>query len=84
MNCENCGHEVSAFPKGPLTPTERETYDFIAEYTRQHGYAPTLSEVCQKFGLRSPSSAHERIEGLQRKGWIYKREHNAQRAIELV
>ncbi len=55
-----------------LTPRQKEILDFIKEYVAKNGYAPTLSEIKQKFQFRSNSAAHQHVAALQRKGFLKK------------
>ena len=39
-----------------LTPKQQRIYDFIRTFTRRQGYPPTLRELGQAVGVRSPST----------------------------
>jgi repressor LexA len=66
-----------------LTKRQKEILDFIEEGIRAHGYAPTLEEIGERFGLRSLATVHKHVSNLEAKGSI-RRKWNHSRAIELV
>ena len=41
-----------------LTKMQQKIYDYIAETTRQQGYPPSVREIGEAVGLRSPSTVH--------------------------
>jgi repressor LexA len=57
--------------------------EFISAYMQKHGYAPTLPEMCDALGLRSPATVHEHIENLVEKG-VLKKVDGARRGLEVV
>ncbi len=66
-----------------LTKRQKETYDFIAEYVGEHGYAPTLEEIGEHFGLSSPATVYKHVQQLVAKGYLRKTRHQG-RGLELV
>ena len=66
-----------------LTRRQKEILDFLARYLGKHGYAPTIEEIGEHFGLRSLATVHKHLTNLQEKGFI-KRAWNRSRALELV
>lgn len=66
-----------------LTKRQKETYDFIADYVREHGYAPTLEEIGAHFGLSSPATVYKHVQQLVAKGYLRKTRHQG-RGIEIV
>ena len=46
--------------------------EFITNYTDEYGYAPTIREICDGVGLKSPSTVHGHIERLKRDGKLDK------------
>ena len=48
--------------------TSTHILEFITEYTRENGYSPTIREICEGVGLKSPSTVHGHIERLRRAG----------------
>lgn len=66
-----------------LTKRQKELYDFIDDYLREHGYAPTLDEIGARFGLASLATVHKHLSNLEKRG-VIRRRSNLSRAIELV
>lgn len=66
-----------------LTKRQKETFDFIVEYVREHGYAPTLEEIGAHFGLSSPATVYKHVQQLVAKGYLRKTRHQG-RGIEIV
>jgi len=67
----------------PLTKRQREILDFLRDFIQQHGYAPSLEEIGQRFGLSSLATVHKHLTNLQEKGFI-RRAWNRSRSVELV
>ena len=66
-----------------LTRRQKEILDFLARHIDRKGYAPTIEEIGENFGLSSLATVHKHLTNLQQKGLI-KREWNRSRALELV
>lgn len=66
-----------------LYKRQRELMEFISSYMQKYGYAPTLPEMCDALGLRSPATVHEHVQNLVDKGVIRKIE-GIRRGIEVV
>ena len=65
-----------------LTRKQQQIYDFILEFTAQHGYPPSVREIGSAMGLKSPSTVHFHMKGLEEAGVIVKAEGKT-RAISL-
>jgi repressor LexA len=65
-----------------LTPRQQEIYEYLARHLEQHGYPPTLREICSEFGMRSTRAASDHLLALERKGYIT-RTPDRSRGIEL-
>lgn len=61
---------------GVIYKKEREVLEFIAQFQKQYGYSPILSEIAQATGHRSNSTIHTLISSLVEKGYIQKVEGN--------
>ncbi|MCL5970282.1 MAG: transcriptional repressor LexA [Patescibacteria group bacterium] len=61
---------------GVLYRKEKEILEFIAQFQKQYGYSPKLSEIAQATGHRSNSTIHSLIGSLVEKGYIQKVEGN--------
>ena len=66
-----------------LTKRQKQLLDYLTDYNSEHGYAPTLAEVGQYFGLSSLATVHKHLHNLEQKGFI-KRQHNHSRALEVM
>ena len=65
-----------------LTRKQQQIYDFILEFTSAHGYPPSVRELGTAVGLKSPSTVHFHLKGLEEAGVIVKAEGKT-RAISL-
>ncbi len=66
-----------------LTRRQKELLDFLDRFIEKKGYAPTIEETAEHFGLRSLATVHKHLTNLQKKGLI-RRDSNRSRALELV
>jgi repressor LexA len=66
-----------------MTRRQKEILDFLDRYIERKGYAPTIEETAEHFGLRSLATVHKHLTNLQKKGLV-KRDWNRSRALELV
>jgi len=66
-----------------LTKRQKELVDYLDTYIVKAGYAPTLEEIGQHFGLSSLATIHKHLTNLERKGMI-RRKWNRSRALEVV
>lgn len=66
-----------------LTRRQKQMVDYLENYIEEHGFAPTLSEVGQYFGLSSLATVHKHLSNLESKGFI-RRTHNHSRALEIA
>jgi repressor LexA len=67
----------------PLTKRQREILDYLNEFIQQHGYAPSLEEIGERFSLSSLATVHKHLTNLQDKGFI-RRAWNRSRSVELL
>jgi repressor LexA len=66
-----------------LTERQKDILDFIAEFQRRRGFAPTHLEICRRFGYSSYGTVHKHLKLLAEKGFL-RREWNQKRGMELV
>jgi repressor LexA len=66
-----------------LTRRQKEILDFLDRFIERKGYAPTIEETAEHFGLRSLATVHKHLTNLQKKGAV-RRDWNRSRALELV
>ena len=57
-----------------LSPKQQQIYDYIVSFTAAHGYPPSVREIGDHVGLKSPSTVHFHLKGLEEKGLITKAE----------
>ena len=69
--------------KHPLTSRQKEILDYLMSFTRELGYPPTVREICKATGLKSPRSASQHLQALERKGYI-QRGKDKSRAIRFL
>jgi repressor LexA len=62
--------EPSAFQTNTLAPVQRQTLEFLRNFLADKGYAPSLKDIADSIGVRSPSTAHFHLERLENKGFI--------------
>ncbi|MBQ2178683.1 MAG: transcriptional repressor LexA [Oscillospiraceae bacterium] len=55
-----------------LTKMQQQVYDFIVRTIREQGYAPSVREIGEALGLKSPSTVHFHVKHLQELGLIDK------------
>ena len=67
----------------PLTKRQREILNYLADFIQQHGYAPSLEEIGQRFGLSSLATVHKHLTNLEGKGFI-RRSWNKSRSVEII
>ena len=53
-----------------LTAKQQQIYDYIIAFTDEHGYPPSVCEIGEYVGLKSPSTVHFHLKGLQSAGLI--------------
>jgi repressor LexA len=66
-----------------LTQRQREVFDFIRGYARDHGYPPAVRDIGRALGLASPSTVHAHLSKLERAGLV-RRDPTKPRALELL
>jgi len=66
-----------------MTERQRVIYEFIRDKIRHRGYGPTVREIGQQFGIRSPNGVMCHLKALERKQLIT-RQKNMSRAIQLA
>ncbi len=86
----NRRHDFPSNPRseGPvmssqLTDRQQSVYDMIRKLIVKRGYGPTVREIGEHFGIKSPNGVMCHLRALERKGLIT-RSPNKSRAIELT
>lgn len=66
-----------------LTPKQQQIYDYILSFTKEHGYPPSVREIAEAVGLKSPATVHFHLKGLREAGYISQAEGKT-RAITIT
>jgi repressor LexA len=66
-----------------LTSRQQEILEYIYEMVRSRGYPPSVREIGDRVGLRSPSTVHSHLSSLVRSGYL-RRDPSKPRAIEVI
>jgi repressor LexA len=66
-----------------VTERQRDILNFIREFQRARGVAPTHREICDHFGFSSYGTVYKHLSLLEKKGLI-RRDSNQKRGVELV
>ena len=53
-----------------LTPMQQKIYAYLWSYKREHGYPPSVREICAEMDLKSSSTAHFHLKNLEKAGLI--------------
>ena len=65
-----------------LTPRQRQVLDVIVEHQNEHGYPPSVREIGQVIGLRSPATVKAHLDNLRDAGYLI-RDPAKPRAIQV-
>ena len=66
-----------------VTDRQRAILDYLRGFVDEHGYPPTVREIGEAVGLRSPSTVHAHLAQLERAG-LLRRDPTKPRALELI
>lgn len=66
-----------------LTKRQQQILDFIRQTQDATGTTPSVREICEEFGYRSPNAAQDHITALVRKGYLEQRAGRA-RSLRVV
>lgn len=66
-----------------VTERQRDILNFIREFQKDRGIAPTHREICDHFGFSSYGTVYKHLSLLEKKGLI-RRDWNQKRGVELV
>ena len=53
-----------------LSPKQARIYEFILSFTQENGYPPSVREIADAVGLKSPSTVHFHLKSLEEAGVI--------------
>ncbi len=68
---------------GVLYRKEREVLEYLAQFQKQYGYSPTLTEISKATGHKSNSTVHTIIRALVEKGYVQKVDGNT-RVLKII
>jgi len=66
-----------------LTDAQNELYEWIKEYMKDFQHSPSIRQMMQAMGLKSPAPIQSRLKHLQEKGYISWQEGKA-RTLQLI
>ena len=66
-----------------LTTAQQELYDWLVDFIEDQQHSPSIRQMMQAMGLRSPAPIQSRLRHLQEKGWIKWKEGQA-RTLQLI
>ena len=67
----------------PLNDREKQILTYMKTEIKKKGYPPTVRELCSSLGIKSTSTVHKDVAGLEQKGYIRK-DPSKPRAIEIL
>lgn len=67
----------------PLTPRQQAIFDFVGEFSRDRGFAPSLREIGEAVGLTNISAVRGHVAALEKKGFL-KKQPDQPRTISVV
>lgn len=53
-----------------LTKKEKAVFEYILQTVKENGYPPSVRDICASVGIKSTSSVHAYLHGLEEKGYI--------------
>ena len=69
--------------KKKLTKKQEEVLDYLKKHTAEHGFPPSVREICKAMGLSSPATVQVHLTKLKEAG-VIKNSSNKFRTIELL
>ncbi len=60
-----------------ISAKQQRILDYISEFSLEHGYPPSVREICAEMNLRSPSTVHAHLKKLQEAGYLEPSEHKS-------
>lgn len=64
-----------------LTAKQAAFVAYWHDFTAEHGYPPTVRELCAHFGYRSTNAAASKIKEVEARGVVLARRKRAQKAV---
>lgn len=66
-----------------LTKRQLEVLDFIRDYTKERGFAPSIKDICAGLHIASTNGVVEHLDSLERKSYIQRSPRTA-RSIRVL
>jgi len=66
-----------------LTPQQAKIFNYIVDYQKISGFPPTVREIADTFGFKSPNAVTDHLKALEKKGYIQRNKSQA-RALEIL
>lgn len=66
-----------------LTPKQKQTLDFVVDFTKDNGYSPSFIEIAKGIEVASISRVHTLITALKDRGYVATRA-GGRRTIEIL
>ena len=70
MTLKKKSPDSAQFQSSTLAPVQRQTLEFLRNFLADKGFAPSLKDIADFIGVKSPSTAHFHLERLENKGFI--------------
>ena len=70
-------------PGEDLTTAQQELYEWLVAFIKDQHHSPSIRQMMQAMGLKSPAPIQSRLRHLQEKGWIKWQEGQA-RTLQLI
>ena len=74
---------MSNFSESNLTDAQNELYKWIKDYLKQFQHSPSIRQMMNAMGLKSPAPIQSRLKHLQEKGYISWQEGKA-RTLQII
>ncbi len=68
----------------PLTERQDGILQFLKRYMQQHGFPPTIQEICVEFNFSSTNAATQFLLALEKKGYIKRTVKGASRGLQIL
>ena len=76
-------HTQANHAQQELSSAQQELYDWLSDYIGSNRHSPSIRQMMEAMGLRSPAPIQSRLRHLQQKGWITWQEGQA-RTLQLL
>ena len=74
--------DIRRVPVKKLDHPQEQIYEYIVSFSNEHGYPPSVREICAAVGLKSTSTVHTHLKNMEAKGMLT-RDSAKQRALNL-